>query len=174
MEPPQEPAGPFVPEEAPDGTRRGQLIEEIEATPRLVRAAIAGLSDRQLDTRYKNWTVRQIVHHLADSHVNSYVRFKLALTEDRPTIKPYQEGLWADLADARTGAIEPPLALLDGIHRRWVQLLLTMTEEQFGRSFYHPESGQTVVLSSALGYYAWHGRHHTAQILWVRSRHGWG
>src|SRR5438876_367281 len=103
MEPPQYPAGPFVPEVGHDARRGDQFVAEIEAAPGLLRDAISGLSDGQLDTKYRNWTVRQIVHHLADSHVNSYVRFKWALTEETPTIKPYHEGLWAGLEDSRTG-----------------------------------------------------------------------
>jgi uncharacterized damage-inducible protein DinB len=145
----------------------------IEAAPTALRAAVAGPSEDQLDTRYRNWTIRQIVHHVADSHVNSYVRFKWALTEEVPTIKPYDDGRWADLADARTGEVRAPLALLEGLHIRWVQLLRSMTEEQFGRAFFHPETGQTVSLSAALCYYAWHGRHHTAQIHWLREQRGW-
>jgi hypothetical protein len=173
MEPPLHPAGPFTPEATLDGRRRSTLIGEIETAPGLLRAAVAGLSDVQLDTRYKNWTIRQIVHHLADSHVNSYVRFKWTLTEETPTIKPYDEGLWVALEDSRTGELGPPLAFLDGLHQRWVQLLRLLTDEQFARSFFHPETSQLVTLSSALSYYAWHGRHHTAQILWLRSQHGW-
>ena len=145
----------------------------IEACPGALRRAVAGLSDAQLDTRYRNWTIRQIVHHLADSHVNSYIRFKWALTEDLPTIKAYDEGRWAALEDSRTGDIQAPLALLEGLHARWVQLLRSMTDEQFGRSFLHPETRKTVSLNAALCYYAWHCRHHTAQITWLRQQHGW-
>jgi hypothetical protein len=113
------------------------------------------------------------VHHLADSHVNSYVRFKWALTEEQPTIKAYDEGRWAALEDSRTGDVRAPLALLDGLHARWVQLLRSMADDQFARSFLHPETGKSVSLSAALCYYAWHCRHHTAQITWVRERRGW-
>jgi hypothetical protein len=173
MDAPQNPAGAFVPEEDVGPRRRDELIAEIEAAPAALRAAVAGLSADQLDTRYRNWTVRQIVHHVADSHVNSYVRFKWALTEDRPTIKAYDDGRWAALEDSRTGDVGAPLALLEGLHACWVQLLRSLTEEQFARSFVHPETGQTVRLSAALGYYAWHGRHHTAQVRWVRQQRGW-
>ncbi len=173
MEAPQNPAGAFVPDESYDPQRRTEWIAMVEAAPTAVRAAVAGLSDDQLDTRYRNWTIRQIVHHLADSHVNSYVRFKWALTEDRPTIKPYDDGRWAALADAHTGDVQAPLALLEGLHARWVQLLRSMTEEQFGRTFFHPETGQTVSLDAALCYDAWHCRHHTAQIHWLREQRGW-
>lgn len=173
MEAPQNPAGAFAPEENYGPRRQAELIAVIEAAPTALRTAVAALSEEQLDTRYRNWTIRQIVHHVADSHVNSYVRFKLALTEDRPTIKPYDEGCWAALADARTGDVRASLALLEGLHARWVQLLRSMTEEQFGRTFFHPETGQTVSLSAALCYYAWHCRHHTAQINWLREQRGW-
>jgi uncharacterized damage-inducible protein DinB len=134
---------------------------------------VTGLSENQLDTRYRNWTVRQIVHHLADSHLNCFVRFKLALTEETPTIKPYDESRWAELEDAKVGDIRPSLALLQGLHSRWTRLLRSMTDGHFARSFFHPEKGQNVSLSSALCYYAWHSRHHTGQILWLRQERGW-
>src|SRR5262249_8948713 len=126
MQPPQFPAGPFQSEEGLDARRRDQLIAEIEAAPRSLCDAVAGLSDGRVDPNYVNWTRRQIVHPRADSHVNSYVRFKWALTEDTPTIKAYHEGLWAGLEDSRTGDVGPPLALLNGLHRRWAQLLRAM------------------------------------------------
>jgi uncharacterized damage-inducible protein DinB len=173
MEAPQYPAGAFAPEDNYGPTRRDEFITAIANAPAALREAVAGLSEEQLDTKYKNWTIRQIVNHLADSHVNSYVRFKWALTEERPTIKSYDEGRWAALEDSRTGDLRAPLALLEGLHARWVHLLRSMTEEQFTRSFLHPETGQTVTLSGALCYYAWHGRHHTAQIRWLREQQGW-
>jgi hypothetical protein len=173
MEAPENPAGVFVPEESCSPQRREEHIAVIAAAPAALRNAVAGLSEKQLDTLYRNWTIRQIVHHLADSHVNSYVRFKWALTEDRPMIKAYDEGRWAALEDARTGAVGPPLALLEGLHARWVQLLRSLTAEQFERSFLHPETGKSITLDAALCYYAWHGRHHTAQIRWVREQRGW-
>jgi hypothetical protein len=173
MEAPQNPAGAFTPEGGYGPRRREEFLAVLEAAPAALRAAVAGLSAGQLDTRYRNWTVRQIVHHLADSHVNSYVRFKWALTEECPTIKSYDEGRWADLEDARAGDVAAPLALLEGLHARWVQLLRSLTEGQFARSFLHPETGQTVSLNAALCYYAWHCRHHTAQITWLRERRGW-
>ena len=173
MEAPQNPAGVFTAEENYGSQRRGEFIAVIEAAPTALRNAVADLSEVQLDTRYRNWTIRQIVHHVADSHVNSYVRFKWALTEELPTIKPYDDGRWAALEDSRTGDVRAPLALLEGLHIRWVQLLRSMTDEQFARSFFHPETGQTVGLSAALSYYAWHCRHHTAQITWLREQHCW-
>jgi uncharacterized damage-inducible protein DinB len=132
-----------------------------------LRKAVNGLSDHQLETKYRNWTIRQIVHHIADSHVNSYIRFKWALTEPTPTIKAYQEADWVELADSRRGDIAPSVQLLEGLHVKWVQLLKLMTDEQFQRSFVHPQTGETVSLWSALNYYPWHCRHHTAQILLI-------
>jgi uncharacterized damage-inducible protein DinB len=173
MDPPQNPAGAFVPEDGYDSQRRAELIAALADAPATLHKLVDGLPDERLDVRYRNWTIRQIVHHLADSHVNSYIRFKWALTEDQPTIKAYDEGRWAALQDARTGDIQAPLALLDGLHARWVQLLRSMTEEQFARSFIHPETGSTVSLNSALCYYAWHCKHHTAQIAWVCRQQGW-
>ncbi len=173
MEAPQNPAGPFVPEANYDRQRRDEFITILQTAPAALRKAVAGLSKDQLDTLYRNWTLRQIVHHIADSHVNSYIRFKWALTEERPTIKAYDEGRWAALDDSRTGDVEAPLALLEGLHARWVQLLRSMSSEQFARGFVHPETGATVSLAEALPYYAWHCRHHTGQILWVREREGW-
>jgi hypothetical protein len=173
MTAPEYPAGPFEPEPTLDHSRRGSLIAEIRSTPAALRKVVFGLSDDQLDTRYRNWTIRQIVHHLADSHVNSYIRFKWTLTEERPTIKAYNEGRWADLEDSRKGDVSAPLFMLEGLHARWVQLLDSLSEEQFARSFIHPETGDVVTLNAALCYYAWHGRHHTAQIQWLREQKGW-
>jgi hypothetical protein len=173
MDAPLNPAGAFGPEETYGSVRREEFIAVIAAAPAALRNVVDGMSEDQLDTRFRNWTIRQIVHHVADSHVNSYVRFKWALTEERPTIKAYDEGRWAALEDARTGDVGAPLALLEGLHARWVQLLRSMTGEQFERSFIHPENGESVCLSAALCYYAWHCRHHTAQIQWLRQQRGW-
>jgi hypothetical protein len=173
MNPPQNPAGEFVPEDDYGPDRRDEFIAAIANAPAALRQAVAGLSEQQLDTPYKNWIVRQIVHHLADSHVNSYVRFKWTLTEERPTIKAYDEGRWAALEDSRTRDVRAPLGLLDGLHARWVHLLRSMAPEQYARSFIHPETGQPVTLKKALCYYAWHCKHHTAQISWLREQSGW-
>jgi hypothetical protein len=173
MEPPLNPAGEYVKLENCTATRIAELIAEIEQAGAALRRTVAGLSEEQLDTKYRNWTIRQIVHHLADSHVNSYVRFKWALTEDLPTIKAYFEDRWVALADSRDGTIETSLALFEAIHQRWVQLLRAMTAADFARAFVHPESGHTIRLDTALGYYPWHARHHTAQIAWLREQHGW-
>jgi uncharacterized damage-inducible protein DinB len=153
--------------------RRAELIAEIQGAPAALCRVISGLSEDQFNTRYRNWTVRQIVHHLADSHVNSYVRFKWTLTEERPTIKAYDEGEWAALADSRTGDVSAPLSLLEGLHGRWIQLLLSLSDEQFARSFVHPQTGEVISLNMALGYYVWHGKHHTGQIQWMREQNGW-
>jgi uncharacterized damage-inducible protein DinB len=168
-EPPQFPAGPFVPPDTHGDAERDAWIGEIERAAAHVRDVVSGLTTRQLDTTYRNWTIRQIVHHLADSHLNSYVRFKLALTEDRPTIKPYDESRWSQLADARRADIAPSLHLLDGLHARWGHLLRSLTPDEFERSFYHPESRETLPLWRALAYYVWHARHHTGQITWVKT-----
>ncbi len=173
MEPPQNPVGEFVKEENCSEERIVELIGEIERAPTALQNAVAGLSEQQLDTKYRNWTIRQIVHHLADSHVNSYIRFKWTLTEDQPTIKAYFEDRWVALEDTRAGAIDASLALYDAIHTRWIQLLRTMKPDDFARSFVHPESGQVVRLDAALCYYPWHARHHTGQIIWLREQHGW-
>lgn len=168
--PPQYPVGPFEQLHPPT---RDALVAEIEAFPAAVAAEVSGWSDARLDTLYKNWTARQIVHHTADSHVNAYIRFKWTLTEDHPTIKAYHEGDWAALDDSRTGDIAAPLALLQGVHRRWVQLMRTMTDGQWTRSFHHPESGEYVPLTKSLQLYAWHGRHHLGQLKWLREYHDW-
>jgi hypothetical protein len=173
VEAPQNPAGVYTPEENYSPQRRDELIAVIEDAPAVLRKMVAGLSEDQLDTRYRNWTVRQIVNHLADSHLNSYIRFKWALTEEQPTIKAYDETRWAALEDSRTGDVRVPLALLEGLHARWVHLLRSLTAEQWARSFIHPESGLTVILTGSLCSYAWHCRHHTAQIQWLRDQRGW-
>lgn len=170
---PQNPAGPFSDPGAFDETLRAEFVGQIEVAPTRLRAAVAGLNDQQLDTPYRNWTIRQITHHIADSHLHSIIRFKWALTEEQPLIKAYEEGEWVQLDDARTGAVEPSLLLLDGLHAKWVQLLTLMTPEDYQRGFQHPQSGETVRLWAALANYAWHGQHHTAQILWLREQNGW-
>jgi hypothetical protein len=173
MDAPQNPAGEFVAEENYGPQRRAEFIQTIAAAPAALRQATAGLSAEQLDGKYRNWAIRQIAHHLADSHLHSYIRFKWALTEETPTIKAYDEGRWAALADSRAGDIQPALALYESLHGRWVELMRTMTEEQFERSFHHPETNKDVSLNAALCYYAWHSRHHTAQSEWVRKQRGW-
>ena len=150
------------------------FFHEIEQAPAKLRAAVRGLSPAQLDTPYRpdGWTVRQVVHHVPDSHLNSYVRFKLALTEDDPTIKPYAEGRWADLADTKATPVEVSLALLESLHDRWVRLLRSLTPEQWSRTFRHPDLG-SMTLEKTLALYAWHGRHHVAHITELRKRMSW-
>lgn len=133
--------------------------------PSRLSSSVQGLGDNQLNTPYREggWTIRQVVHHLADSHINSYVRFRLALTEDTPTIRPYEESLWAELPDAKSLPLKPSLDLLDGLHNRWTMLLRHMTEQDFQRRLLHPELGE-LSLAWMLGLYAWHGRHHLAHI----------
>lgn len=169
------PVGRFTPELDITAERRKEMIDEIESLPAKLRAAVSNLSGPQLDTPYRpeGWTVRQVVHHLADSHMNAYVRFKLALTEETPTIKPYDEAAWAELADARETPPEVSLTLLEALHHRWVDLLRSMDEASFARSFRHPEQGRTPQLEQVLGLYAWHGRHHLAHITRLAERLGW-
>jgi len=154
--------------------QKNKFIEEIAQAPAKLRAAVAGLSSQQLDTSYRpeGWTVRQVVHHVPDSHINSYVRFKLALTEDEPTIKPYDEDRWARLADTPATPVEVSLAMLDSLHDRWVRLMRSLRPEDWKRSFRHPELG-LVSLERNLALYAWHGRHHVAHITGLRERNGW-
>jgi uncharacterized damage-inducible protein DinB len=168
------PIGKFSFEGSNSEDERVRLIDQIASAPARLREAIDGLSPEQLDTPYRpeGWTVRQVVHHVPDSHLNSYARFKLALTEDEPTIKDYREDRWADLADARSGPVETSLALLDSLHKRWVTMLRSMSPDQFERSFRHPELG-LVSLDRNLSLYAWHGRHHVAHITSLRERMGW-
>ncbi len=152
---------------------RAEHIETLRLLPERLSAAVAGLNDSQLDTPYRDggWTVRQVVHHFADSHANSYIRFKLALTEDWPTIKPYDEAAWARLPDSSL-SIEPSLVFIAGLHQRLVGLLESMSAEDFERGFNHPERGR-VTLGTNLAIYAWHSRHHTAHITNLRALKGW-
>ncbi len=152
-----------------------RLIDEIAAAPAALRAAVNGLSRDQLETRYRpgGWTVKQVVHHVPDSHMNAYTRFKLALTEDEPTIKPYDEAKWAELPDSQTVAAEVSLRLVEAIHERWVPLLRSMDSAGFRRGFRHPDHGRVLTLQQVLGMYAWHGRHHVAHITTLRDREGW-
>ena len=153
---------------------RAGAIAQIAATPKSLRDAVAGLSQRQFDMAYRpgGWTVRQVVHHLPDSHMNAYIRFKLALTENEPTIKPFDEALWAKLADSHDTPVEVSLTLLDVLHHRWDVLLRSMEPEDFARRLRHTERG-LLTLDSMVGMYAWHGRHHVAHITSLREREGW-
>ncbi|HVX67169.1 MAG TPA: bacillithiol transferase BstA [Bryobacteraceae bacterium] len=164
------PVGRFEFEGEVGARQRQAWIDEIADAPKRLREIVAGATEAQLDTPYRpgGWTVRQVVHHVADSHMNSYIRFRLALTEYEPTIKPYDEKLWAELPDARTGPLEPSLVLLDALHARWVHLLRSLTPVDWVRTFRHPERGVST-LERTLGLYAWHGRHHIAQIASTRK-----
>jgi uncharacterized damage-inducible protein DinB len=161
-------SNPFVP------AGRAAQIKVLRDLPQALRSAVAGLDDAQLDTPYRDggWTVRQLVHHVADSHGNSFFRFKWALTEDWPTIKPYDEGAWARLVDSRTLPVETSLALTTALHERWVALLESLTDADFQKGYNHPESGRQN-LATALALYAWHSLHHTAHITNLRTRQGW-
>jgi hypothetical protein len=167
------PIGKFRPH-APDAARRAAAIADIAALPRKMRDAVAGLDDRQLDTPYRpdGWTVRQVVHHVADSHMNAFIRLKLALTEDAPTIKPYDENAWATLADMRM-PLDASLAVIDGVHRRWDVLNQALQEADVGRLWTHPEHGKTFTLDWLLQNYGWHSRHHVAHITALRARQHW-
>ena len=168
------PIGPFQAVETLDTERRHELIDSLARFPARLRDAAGDLADAHLDTRYRDggWTVRQVVHHVPDSHMNALIRFKLALTEDSPTIKTYDEKAWANLADAATTPIDVSLALLDALHDRWVRVLRAMTADDFRRPLRHPEWGD-VDLRMMLRLYAWHGRHHIAHIVRLRERAGW-
>ena len=174
MSDPRYPIGKFHFERSPSEVQRKDLISDIEQAPAALRAAVGGLSPQQLDTPYRDggWTVRQVVHHLPDSHMNAYVRWKLALTEDEPTIKPYAEDRWAQLADSQSTPVEVSLVLLESLHTRWVQLLRSLGPEDWKRQFRHPELG-TVSLEKNLTIYAWHGNHHVAHVTELRKRMNW-
>lgn len=170
----QYPIGRYSPPSPITPEHRSAWIRELALLPDQLNAAVKGLSDKQLDTPYRpgGWTVRQVVHHVPDSHLNSYTRFRLALTEHSPTIKPYDEAAWAELPDAKYAPIQPSLLLLDALHRRWVMLLELLSDDAFKRTFRHPERGETP-LEWTLGLYAWHGHHHSAHILELCRREGW-
>ena len=168
------PVGRFVRPTELSGAERRRDIDVIAAAPTNLRDAVRALSDAQLDTPYRHdgWTVRQVVHHIPDSHANALIRFKLALTEQTPTIKPYDEAAWATLEDARTTPIEVSLSLVDGLHDRWIRILNAMSASDFARTLQHPQSG-VLSLDQMLALYAWHSRHHVAHITTLRSRNGW-
>jgi hypothetical protein len=168
------PIGPFKLNNAPTDEDVQQAIAQIADAPKNLRGAVEGLTMEQLDTPYRpgGWTVRQVVHHVPDSHLNSYCRFKLALTEDEPTIKPYHEDRWAELEDSRATPIEVSLNILESLHKRWVTLLQSMSPSEFTRTFRHPQIG-VVTLAQNACLYAWHGRHHVAHITSLCDRMGW-
>lgn len=170
----QYPIGLF---QAPENIERNHLelwLEELSAAPARLREAISGLTNSQLDTPYRpgGWTVRQVVHHLADSHMNAYIRIKLALTEENPVIRPYDEKGWADLHDSSED-IEVSMKLLESLHQRFVYLAASLSESDLNRTFYHPANQTSQTLKETLGMYAWHGNHHIAHISGLRKRMGW-
>ncbi len=168
------PVGRFSPPASSMAGIRAAHLNSLRLLPERLRAAVAGLDTAQLDTPYRQggWTIRQVVHHVADSHANAYIRCKLALTEDWPTIKPYDEAAWANLADTRSLPVEISLSLIEALHVRWVALLESLSEEDFQKGYNHPALGRQN-LATALALYEWHSRHHTAHITSLRTRQGW-
>jgi uncharacterized damage-inducible protein DinB len=175
MAEPRYPIGRFEAPAAFTADSRAAALTAIAALPGELRAAVAGLDDAQLDTPYRDggWTVRQVVHHVPDSHLNAYCRHKLAVTEERPAIRPYDEKTWAELEEARSAPVELSLALLDALHARWHTFLGSLPEAAFGRQFHHPEAGTWMSLDWSVAMYAWHGRHHSAHITALRRARGW-
>jgi hypothetical protein len=168
------PIGKFNPDPKPEAAKRLGWIDEIAELPDRLRAVLSGLTEEQLDTPYRpdGWTVRQLVHHLADSHVSAYTRFRLTLTEEVPLVKTYEQDGWAGLRDARSAPVELSIQLLSALHGRWVLLLRSLDEEDLRRKFRHPEWGE-VDLETTLQMYAWHGRHHLAHLTGLVARKGW-
>lgn len=158
-----------------DESIKAAHILDIQQCPGILEAAIVNLDEYQLDVPYREggWTSRQVIHHVADSHINAYVRFKLALTEDNPAIKPYNEAAWAELADTKIQPVNISLTLLHALHSRWVALMKNLSEQQWQRSFFHPDQNRNIKLWNMIGNYAWHGKHHTAHITNLRERMGW-
>ncbi len=174
MSDPRYPIGKFSFTGPHTAQQRQQYLNDIEQTPARLRAAVGGLSDPQLHTPYREggWTVRQVAHHVPDSHMNAYIRFKLALTEDDPTIKPYMEDRWAELPESKQAPIDVSLALLDSLHQRWMLVLRNIADADWQRTFRHPEMGP-MTLEKTLALYSWHGRHHVAHVASLREKMGW-
>ena len=168
------PVGRYTPPAQISAEQRAEWIDQIAAMPQKLRAAVEGLSEERLDTPYRpeGWTVRQVIHHVPDSHMNAFIRMKLALTEDVPQIKTYEEAEWAKLPDATQTPVETSLTLLTALHERWVLLLRALDDEQWSRAFRHPEWNE-IRLDQTLGLYAWHSRHHVAHVTTLREREGW-
>lgn len=169
------PIGKFAKTLNPSKKFLNQCISIIEEFPTKIRLETENLTDTRLDTRYREggWTIRQVVHHVADSHMNSLVRFKLTLTEDKPVVKPYFEDRWAELTDSKFMPVQPALQMIAGIHQRWVYILKSMSESDFRNSFIHPEHGSEVILSDVIQLYAWHGEHHLAHITNLKRSKQW-
>ncbi len=176
MTDPRYPIGKYTPPAEIDASFVAAAIAALDELPAELRAVIASLDDGQLDTPYRDggWTVRQVVHHLPDSHVNAYVRHKLTVAEETPTIRPYAEAVWSELPEARTADPEISLRLLEGLHPRWTTFLRALPAAAFQRAFFHPEAQRSMRLDWNVGMYAWHGRHHVAQIRALRDARGWG
>ncbi len=174
MEDPRYPVGEFNPPTDPSPQEIRRAIDTIAACPKALRAAVAGLNDAQLDTPYRDggWTVRQVTHHIADSHMNAYIRCKLAVTEDHPRVKAYEQADWARLEDGRTAPIELSLQIMDALHDRWVRFLRSLPDQAFARTIDHPENG-VMTLHNVIFMYEWHSRHHVAHITRLRDRKGW-
>jgi hypothetical protein len=174
MTDPRYPIGRFEPPTSYDDASREQCIAHIAHLPTAMRAAVAGLNDAQLNTPYREggWTIRQVVHHVPDSHMHAYIRTKFALAESEPSIRAYDEGRWATFPDAKDLGIDVSLGILDGLHKRWVTLLRSLGPADFSRALFHPENGRMTV-DLILALYSWHSRHHTAHITTARARHGW-
>lgn len=169
------PIGKFVIPKSINSDILNQWISQIATFPSRLKSEVSHLTDHQLDTPYRpdGWTVRQVVHHCADSHMNSFVRLKLTLTEHKPIIKPYHENLWAELPDAKSMPIEHSLLILDGLHHRWTDLLRSLTNQDFHRTFIHPEHGREFPLNVFVALYAWHCEHHLAHITELKKRNNW-
>jgi len=174
MPDPRYPIGKFSFEGPLTAEQKKQYLNDIEQTPARLRTAVRGLSDEQLNTPYRDggWTVRQLAHHVPDSHMNAYIRFKLALTEDEPTIRPYMEDRWAELPESKQAPIDVSLALLDSLHERWALVLRNISDAGWKRTFRHPEMG-LLSLEKTLALYAWHGRHHVAHVTSLREKMRW-
>jgi hypothetical protein len=171
---PRYPIGKYIPPQDVTPAMRQQAISTIAEAPAKLRGSVKGLNDAQLNTPYRDggWTLRQVAHHVPDSHMNAYVRFRLALTEQEPTIKPYEEARWAELEDAKSAPVDVSLSLLDCLHERWVRMLRSLKPDDFARTFRHPDHGVRS-LDWLLFLYAWHGQHHTAHITELRKQKGW-
>ena len=170
------PIGRYEAPERYDPELQTEWIAAIEALPKWLDLCIENLDEHQIQTAYRpgGWTVNQVIHHIADSHMNAYIRLKLALTEDSPVVKPYEEKLWAELPDVESVPVNVSITLLHALHRRWGQALRNMHPEDWERTYYHPEHEQYVPLWQMTDLYAWHGRHHMEQIRNLRQRMGWG
>ncbi|MDZ4830650.1 MAG: putative metal-dependent hydrolase [Phycisphaerae bacterium] len=170
---PVNPVGELVLPPARDMNAVREQTAVLASTPSMVRAVLNGLTPVQLETKYKNWTVRQIIHHLTDSNLNIYTRWKLALTEPTPRIAPYNETMWSEMIDARTADLALSLSILDGLHARWDMVMRAMKPEEFDRDFFHPQRDSTLTLWQAAAMYSWHARHHCGQIKWLRDHYRW-